>query len=99
MKPQLTKDWQYPKNDQEMVFGSGAPTGQLTAPNSGWRVFRPVIDQEKCVKCLLCWTLCPDGVIDKTEGWLTVDYDFCKGCGICAHECPRKAITMTKEAK
>jgi Pyruvate/2-oxoacid:ferredoxin oxidoreductase delta subunit len=25
--------------------------------------------------------------------------DFCKGCGICAHECPRKAITMVSEGE
>jgi pyruvate ferredoxin oxidoreductase delta subunit len=26
-----------------------------------------------------------------------VDYDHCKGCGICAHECPVKAIKMIPE--
>jgi pyruvate ferredoxin oxidoreductase delta subunit len=26
-----------------------------------------------------------------------VDYDFCKGCGICAHECKSKSIEMLKE--
>ncbi|MEO0115587.1 MAG: 4Fe-4S binding protein, partial [candidate division WOR-3 bacterium] len=25
------------------------------------------------------------------------DYDFCKGCGVCASECPRNAITMEEE--
>ncbi|MFW6113967.1 MAG: 4Fe-4S binding protein, partial [Actinomycetota bacterium] len=25
--------------------------------------------------------------------------DYCKGCGVCAEECPRKAITMVKEEK
>ena len=27
------------------------------------------------------------------------DYDFCKGCGVCAQECPRHAITMIEERK
>lgn len=31
------------------------------------------------------------------EKWYKVDLDFCKGCGICAHECPKKAITMALE--
>jgi len=25
------------------------------------------------------------------------DLDFCKGCGICAKECPTKAISMKPE--
>jgi len=28
-----------------------------------------------------------------------VDLDYCKGCGICASECPQKAITMVEEIK
>jgi len=46
------------------------------------------------VKCMICWTLCPDGVIDRE---IDIDMNFCKGCGICAYECPRKAITMVRE--
>jgi Pyruvate/2-oxoacid:ferredoxin oxidoreductase delta subunit len=26
-----------------------------------------------------------------------IDYDYCKGCGICAQECPAKAIRMVAE--
>jgi Pyruvate/2-oxoacid:ferredoxin oxidoreductase delta subunit len=36
-------------------------------------------------------------VNDKTKQ--KTDYDFCKGCGICAVECPVKAITMELEKK
>jgi len=28
---------------------------------------------------------------------LKIDYDYCKGCGICAQECPFKAISMVRE--
>lgn len=34
----------------------------------------------------------------KTEVVLdSTNYDICKGCGICAEECPVKAIEMVKE--
>ncbi|MBL8491368.1 MAG: 4Fe-4S binding protein, partial [Rhodocyclaceae bacterium] len=26
-----------------------------------------------------------------------VNYATCKGCGICAHECPQRAISMVPE--
>jgi len=25
------------------------------------------------------------------------DLDYCKGCGVCAHECPKKCIQMVIE--
>jgi len=28
-----------------------------------------------------------------------IDYEHCKGCGICARECPRKAVSMVEEAE
>jgi len=61
-----------------------------------WRVFRPVMDREKCNECGLCQTYCPDAAIDEK---LNVDLDFCKGCGICDNACPKKAIAMVREEK
>jgi Pyruvate/2-oxoacid:ferredoxin oxidoreductase delta subunit len=28
-----------------------------------------------------------------------VNYDYCKGCGVCAEECPCGAIDMIKEIR
>lgn len=62
-----------------------------------WRSMRPVIDQSKCTKCLICWLFCPEPAIIWDGEKVSINYDYCKGCGICAHECPVKAISMHPE--
>jgi pyruvate ferredoxin oxidoreductase delta subunit len=68
-----------------------------------WRSDRPVWNKEKCINCMFCWIACPDSSIVVKDGKMTgIDYDHCKGCGICAVECPVKpvkAITMEQEKK
>ncbi|HET6455250.1 MAG TPA: 4Fe-4S binding protein [Armatimonadota bacterium] len=68
-----------------------------------WRTERPVWDAEKCTSCLICWVYCPDSAIMLNEEgkMIGVDYEHCKGCGICAEECPpkNKAFTMVNEAE
>ena len=63
-----------------------------------WRAFKPILDENKCIKCLLCWIYCPEPAILRLEDdSVKIDYDYCKGCGICANVCPVKAITMVEE--
>lgn len=81
----------------KLPLGPAFPSGNLIDVSSGMRTFRPVIDQEKCKNCLRCFLVCPDGTIDKSGEQLEIDYDYCKGCGICAKECKFGAITMIKE--
>jgi pyruvate ferredoxin oxidoreductase delta subunit len=65
-----------------------------------WRFERPIIDNKKCIRCLLCWIFCPDAsIVQKEDGTLDVLLDYCKGCGICAHECPVEAIKMEEEER
>lgn len=77
--------------------------GHLTLVNAGWRSVRPAIDAEQCTLCLNCYMYCPDGTIAKVrddEGAcvaVVVDYDFCKGCGVCAKVCPVPCIAMVDE--
>ena len=74
------------------------PVKGAVGKTGSWRTFKPVIDYTKCVKCLLCWLYCPEGVIiRKEDDSIEIDYEYCKGCGICAYECPRGAITMEEE--
>jgi len=65
-----------------------------------WRSERPVLDKGKCINCLQCWVFCPDSsILARDEAMAGFDYDHCKGCGICAHTCPVKAIEMIPEEK
>lgn len=49
-----------------------------------------------CNECDNCYLLCPDFSVirDRVSGSRNINYDYCKGCGICDHECPRGIITM-----
>ena len=43
---------------------------------------------------------CPSDIItiDKeAEECVRIDFDYCKGCGVCANECPKDCITMVEE--
>lgn len=83
--------------------------GLITKPGSSeefetgdWRVDRPIFDSEKCINCLICWVYCPDSAIIIEDGKVTgIDLRYCKGCGICARECPPKAsaIEMKPESE
>lgn len=63
-----------------------------------WRSERPIFDNNKCIKCGLCYIFCPEGCIGQNaEGYFEADLFYCKGCGICARECWPKAISMVPE--
>ena len=48
----------------------------------------------------MCRMVCPEGCISETEDeFFTPDYSYCKGCGLCAGECPVDGITMEQEEK
>ncbi len=74
------------------------PTEGAMGKTGTWRVFKPVIDTGKCIKCWRCWIFCPDAAISRNE-YPSIDYEYCKGCGICSNVCPVKAIEMRREEK
>lgn len=80
------------------IEGEGGRTGT-------WRTERPILDPAKCLAvkkndlvCMLCWLYCPEGVISRTIP-PKIDYVYCKGCWVCAQECPANAIQMEDESK
>ena len=72
------------------------PGSAAKADTGSWRVFKPVWDMRKCIKCKQCWLYCPESAI-AWKGFPKVDYRVCKGCAICAQVCPAKAIEMVRD--
>ncbi|UCE36789.1 MAG: FAD-dependent oxidoreductase [Thermoplasmata archaeon] len=53
------------------------------------------VEEGKCVACLTCVRTCPYYVPSINEkGVAKIDVATCRGCGICAAECPVKAIQL-----
>jgi 2-oxoacid:acceptor oxidoreductase delta subunit (pyruvate/2-ketoisovalerate family) len=52
-----------------------------------------------CFECDNCFGVCPDNAVIKLGpgNRFSIDYEFCKGCGLCAAECPCGAIEMVPE--
>jgi 2-oxoacid:acceptor oxidoreductase delta subunit (pyruvate/2-ketoisovalerate family) len=52
-----------------------------------------------CFECDNCYGVCPDNAVIKLGPGkrFQFNYDYCKGCGICAAECPCGAIKMIPE--
>lgn len=81
------------------VFGPVA-TVYGSSNTGSWRLERPEVNFEACIKCGTCAKYCPVNIIDivKDQAECVVfDFDYCKGCGICANECPVKCISMVPE--
>ena len=53
------------------------------------------VDSDRCAACLTCVRTCPFHVpYVGEEGYAVIEAAECHGCGICAAECPGKAITL-----
>jgi len=64
-----------------------------------WRVEkRPKYLRKNCIACRLCLLVCPEGIVTGREkNSFSPDYDYCKGCGLCADVCPKDDIEMVPE--
>jgi len=74
------------------------PGNAATYRTGDWRSQRPVYNKDRCIRCGTCYVFCPDMAIKiMQDGYIEHDLYYCKGCGICAQECPTGAIAMKDE--
>ena len=76
---------------------------KLDADQVSTELTQPYVDATKCVVCLTCYRCCPHGAITIEHGEQFKNLYFsaaqmnplaCRRCGICASECPGKAIQL-----
>ena len=69
----------------------------MTKQEKTWKEIAPAgVCSKSSTEFLTGVLFCPDGAIHwyPEKGDISFDYRFCKGCGICANQCPTNAITM-----
>jgi NADPH-dependent glutamate synthase beta subunit-like oxidoreductase len=90
MRPQLAAARRVSTFD-EVVLGLDEDTAVFEA--------RRCLSCGNCFECDNCYGMCPDNAVIKLGPGrrYTIDLDYCKGCGICAAECPCGAIDMVPE--
>jgi NADPH-dependent glutamate synthase beta subunit-like oxidoreductase len=75
-------------------------TGGLDASTALFEA-RRCLSCGSCFACDNCFGVCPDNAVIKLDPGgayaYAIDLDYCKGCGICAQECPAGAILMAPE--
>ena len=90
-----------PRNIRESITQGQAAAGRVQALlaqdtiNLGASVAR--VEAEKCATCLACVRACPYNVpFINEDRYSEIDPAKCHGCGICAAECPAKAIQLSR---
>lgn len=83
-----------PKKRDELGIGGINKEGGSALKNftgSSRKGEKPRFYADTCINCFFCWVFCPENAIiidgEKIAG---INYDYCKGCGICVNECPVK---------
>jgi pyruvate ferredoxin oxidoreductase delta subunit len=56
-----------------IVTSISYPKEGAMGKTGSWRVFKPVFNKDKCVKCLRCWIFCPEGAVIRNKDG-TIEY-------------------------
>ncbi|MHA1207095.1 MAG: 4Fe-4S dicluster-binding protein [Candidatus Hodarchaeales archaeon] len=99
-KKWVAEKWGYKK----LPMAGSTPGGSAKFFRTGdWAAKQPHLIIENCISCYKCYFYCPDSAIKMVEdangkAHPEFDYFYCKGCEVCAYECPglkgNKAIVM-----
>ncbi len=91
-----------PKSISESISQANAAACHAVIPLARGNVsvlpISPIIDEDKCIGCGLCVSLCSASAMElvlKEKGRRAQNIAAaCKGCGVCGASCPQQAITI-----
>ncbi len=87
-------------HEYDLGFMVSRPGCSAEYRTGDWRSQRPQTNKDKCIKCGVCYLVCPEGAIQlAADGTYDFDLEHCKGCGICATECWTGCISMVEEGE
>lgn len=83
---------------------TGVVTERTPAPAPAGLRGRPVLEAAACTGCGDCVPACPTGAIRLAPGpdgarMLTLAYDNCLFCGLCAERCAPEALTLSADTE
>jgi pyruvate ferredoxin oxidoreductase delta subunit len=81
------------------MFLTAAPGSSKANKIGSWRINMPVFKHKDCNDCRICVLVCPDACVSGKDSVYNANMDYCKGCGLCAYECPADDIDMVLEVK
>jgi len=57
-------------------------------------VAKAIVDQDTCVGCEACISVCPTSAISMDDGKAIIDEEACVECGACVPTCPVGSISQ-----